>query len=111
MSGSWGAQLIGGMQPGAGGGNPVNVGGTATGPLIDCPGGLMVMTAAGTFSGATVNLQMLGPDGSTLLTVSAQTTLTANGVGSVYLPPCQIQATVTGGPPSGLFVSIARVVG
>lgn len=111
MSGSWGAQLIGGMQAQAGGGAPVNVGGTATGPLIDCPGGQMVMTAAGTFNGCTVTLQLLGPDGATLLTAGAGTTLTAPGVGLVSLPPCQIQATVTGGPPAGLFVSIARVVG
>jgi hypothetical protein len=111
MSGSWGAQLIGGMQPQAGGGSPINVGGTASGSLVDCPGGLCVMTAAASaWNGATVTLQLLGPDGSSLLTVSVQTTLSANGVGSVNLPPCQIQATVTGGPPTGLFVSIARVV-
>ena len=54
--------------------------------------------------------KMLGPDGVTLLPVGATTTLTAGGLAVVDLPPCQLQATVTGGPPSGLFVSIARVV-
>lgn len=107
MSASWGALLIG---------NPINAagsttGGSATGPLIDCPGGRMCMAAAGTFAGATVTLQLLGPDGVTLLTAGVNTTFTAAGVGIADLPPCQIQATVTGGPPSGLFVSIARVVG
>jgi hypothetical protein len=108
MSGSWGAQLIGGLNNAS---PPVNVGGTATGPLIDCPGGRCVFAVAGTFNGATIKLQMLGPDGATLLDVSAtQTNLTAPGAGVVDLPPCQVQATVVGGPPSGIFASIARVV-
>lgn len=107
MSGSWGAQLIGGPINASG----VNPGGTATGPLIDCPGGVCVFAAAGTFNGCTVTLQLLGPDGTTLLTAGAQTTLTAPGMGVVYLPPGQVQATITAGPPSGLFVSLARVVG
>jgi hypothetical protein len=111
MSGSWGAQLIGGMQAQAGGGNPLNVGGTATGPLVDCPGGQMVFAVAGTFNGCTVTLECLGPDGQTMLIAGAATTLTAAGMGVAYLPPCQVQAVVTGGPPSGLFASLARVVG
>lgn len=107
MAASWGQQLIGGP-PNDSGGNP---GGTATGKLYDCPGGICVFAAAGTFNGATVNLQLLGPDGVTLLTAGTATTLTASGMGVAYLPPCQLQATVTGGPPAGLFVTIARVVG
>lgn len=106
MAASWGQQLIGGMNSAG-----VNVGGVATGQLWDCPGGSCVMAAAGTFNGCTVTLQLLGPDGVTLLTAGIATTLTAPGLGLVQLPPCQIQATVTGGPPAGLFVTIARVVG
>jgi hypothetical protein len=106
MAGSWGAMLIG---------NPINAAGQTTGGavsngLIDCPGGIMVFAAAGTFNGATINLQFLGPDGSTLITAGTQTTLTAAGAGVAYLPPCQVQATVTGGPPSGIIASLARVV-
>lgn len=107
MAASWGALLIGNPINAAG----VTTGGVATGPLIDCPGGIMVFSAAGTFNGATINLQFLGPDGQTLITAGAATTLTAAGAGVAYLPPCQVQATVTGGPPSGMFASIARVVG
>jgi hypothetical protein len=108
MAASWGQQLIGGP-PNASGGNP---GGVATGNLYDCPGGIMVIAAVATaWGGATATLNMLGPDGVTLLPVSAtQSTFTANGVGTIYLPPCQIQMVVTGGPPTALFVSIARVV-
>lgn len=101
MSGSWGAQLIGSG----------TTGGTASGALVDCPGGRMVVTVVATFGGATIKLQMLGPDGSTLLDVSpSQTNFTANGNGVVDLPPCQIQGTVVGGAPSGVFMSIARVL-
>jgi hypothetical protein len=108
MSGSWGQQLIGGP-PNDSGGNP---GGTATGKQYTCPGGLMVVAAAASaWAGATATLNMLGPDGATLLPVSAsQSTFTANGVGTVYLPPCVLQVVVTGGPPTALFFSIARVV-
>lgn len=101
MSGSWGAQLIGSGV----------TGGAATGQLVDCPGGRMAVACVATFNGATIKLQMLGPDGATLIDVSpTQTNFTANGNGVVDLPPCQIQGTVVGGPPSGVFLSIARVV-
>lgn len=101
MAASWGAQLIGSG----------TTGGTASGSLVDCPGGLIAVAVVATFNGATIKLQMLGPDGSTLIDVSAQTTFTANGNGAVYLPPCQIQGTVVGGPPAAAFLSAARVVG
>ena len=35
---------------------------------------------------------------------------TANGSGMAYLPPCTVTAAVTGGTPTGLYCSIARVV-
>lgn len=109
MSGSWGALLVGTGPPNL----LTTVGGVATGPQVNCPGGLMVIAAASSnWNGATATLNMLGPDGSTLLPVSpTQSTFTANGVGAVNLPPCVIQVVVTGGPPTALFVSIARVVG
>lgn len=106
MSGSWGQQLIGGINPATG----VNVGGSVTGPLFDCPGGRMVYSAVGTFGGATVALNVLAPDGVTLLPVGASTNLTAAGYVVVDLAPGQVQAVITGGAPSGIFASIARVV-
>lgn len=105
MAGSWGAQLIGGMNS-----SGVNTAGTVTGPLVDCPGGRMAFAVAGGFNGATVTLAMLGPDGTTLITVGSTTTLTAAGYAVVDLPPCQVQATVTIAVPTGVFASIARVV-
>lgn len=106
MAASWGALLIG---------NPINAagsttGGAATGPLVDCPGGVMLFAVAGTFGGATITLSILGPDGATMIPAGTATTLTAAGAAIAWLPPCQVQAIVTGGPPSGIFASIARVV-
>lgn len=108
MAGSWGELLVGTKPPNV----ITTVGGVATGPQFDCPGGLMIVTAvASAWAGATATLTMLGPDGATFLPVSAsQSTFTANGVGTVYLPPCVLQVAVTGGPPTALFYSIARLV-
>ena len=106
MAASWGALLIGTGPPNT----PNTSGGAATGPLVDCPGGIMVFAVAGTFGGATVKLQILGPDGSTLIDAGAGTTFTAPAMGVAYLPPCQLQATIVGGAPSGIFATIARVV-
>lgn len=59
------------------------------------PGGAGVFVVAGTWNGATVTLQFLGPDGTTLITAGTATTLTANGAGVFYLPRGLIQATIT----------------
>ena len=83
--------------------------GTATGPQVQWPGGRGVFTAAGNFSGATVALQMLGPDGATWFNTGTDTTLTSAGVGAFDLPPAQVRANVTGGPPIGMYAGAARV--
>ncbi len=74
---------------------------SATGNAAQWGGGRGVFSAAGTFGGATVTLQYLGPDGSTWLT--AATGLTAAGLVAFELPPGQIKAAVGGGAPSGLY--------
>lgn len=105
MSGSWGELLIGTKRGDA------TVGGATTGPAFDCPGGLCIFSVVGTFAGATIALFVLGPDGATWINAGVNTTLTAAGMGTVQLPPCQVQAQVSGGPPSGIFAALARVVG
>lgn len=82
---------------------------SATGSKVAWPGGRGLFAAAGTFGGATVSLQFIGPDGLTLITFGAATNLTAAGAGIFELPPCEVQATVTGGAPSGLYVSVGRI--
>lgn len=84
---------------------------TATGALLDWPGGIGVFVAVGTFSGATVKLQFVGPDGTTLVDAGTATTLTAAGAGVFYLGPCQVKATISAGPPSGIYASVSRVNG
>jgi hypothetical protein len=76
---------------------------TATGSAAAWGGGQGVFAAVGTFSGATVSLQFLGPDGSTWVAAGSATTLTAAGAGVFVLPPGQIRAAISGGPPTGMY--------
>jgi hypothetical protein len=82
---------------------------TSTGAAVQWDGGIGAFSAAGTFSGATVTLQWLGPDGATYLDVGSDTTLTAAGAGAFVLPPCRIRAAVSGGPPSGMYAAADKV--
>lgn len=63
----------------------------------------------GTFSGATVTLSMLSPDGSSYISVGSDAALTAEGAVLVELPYCKVKAIVTGGPPSGIYASLTRI--
>lgn len=82
---------------------------SATGSAKAWPGGRGTFSVVGTFAGATASLEYLGPDSSTWLTVGTDTTKTANGLGNFDLPPGQIRASITGGPPSGVYAVAARV--
>lgn len=80
---------------------------SATGNPVTVPVcGYYQFAALGTFSGGTVKLQMLGPDGSTYVDV-ASSSLTAAGTALVALPAgTLVKAAITGGPPSGIYASI-----
>lgn len=82
---------------------------TATGSPAIWGGGVGVFSAAGTFSGATVTLQHLLPDGTTWAATSTETTLTSAGSGGFILPPAKIRALVSGGPPSGMYAQADQV--
>jgi hypothetical protein len=56
-------------------------------------GGYYILSASATWGGGSVTLQIVGPDGSTL--ISTALTLTANGQVGGYLPPGTYQITVT----------------
>lgn len=82
----------------------------ATGSAVRWFGGRGVfIVPAGTFSGATVKLQWR-IDGTNWLDVDragdTYVTLTAAGAGGFELPPCELRAAVTGGPPSGIFAYV-----
>lgn len=82
---------------------------SATGNPVQWDGGIGVFSVAGTFSGATVKLQFLGPDGSTYIDVGTDTTLTAAGGGGFVLSPCKIRAAISGGSPSGMYAQADKV--
>lgn len=81
----------------------------ASGTPVTWPGGQGIFSAVGTFGGATVKLQFVGPDGTTFIDAGAATTLTAPGGGVFYLHPCQIQGVIVGGAPSGIIAAADRV--
>lgn len=82
--------------------------GTATGGAVQWAGGRgFVAAVASAWNGATVALQVVGPDGSTWM--DAATALSANGGSAFNLPPGRIRAAVTGGPPTGVYVSVEQV--
>lgn len=76
---------------------------SSTGSAFVWRGGRGHFAASGTFGGATVKLQFLGPDGSTWIDAGTYTTLTAAGAGNFDLPEGQIRAAVSGGSPSGIY--------
>lgn len=82
---------------------------SATGSAVVWDGGTGVFSAAGTFSGATVTLQFMGPDGATWIAAGVDTTLTTAGAGGFILPPGRIRAEITGGPPSGMYAQADKV--
>lgn len=82
---------------------------SATGTAKEWPGGAGVFTVpVGTISGATVKLQYQSDDttwtdvdksGDTYVTFTA----TGGAGGQFFLPPCNIRASISGGPPSGIY--------
>lgn len=84
--------------------------GTATGAAFKVNGGLYAFSVQGTFSGATVKLQILGPDGATYQDIDAALALTAAGIQGVDLPGgATVKAVVSGGPPSGIYANLAFI--
>jgi hypothetical protein len=70
-------------------------------------GGRYLMALLGTLGGATITIEMLGPDGATYLAVP-DSSLTAAGTAVVYLPAnATVRGVVTGGTtPSGIYLTI-----
>ncbi|HVY97884.1 MAG TPA: hypothetical protein VHA35_00180 [Dongiaceae bacterium] len=73
--------------------------GNATGGAYVWNGGKgSFLVHADTWNGATVKLQVLGPDHLTWIDTGTDTTLTADGGGNFELPPGQLRAAVVGSP-------------
>jgi hypothetical protein len=72
-------------------------------------GGRYIWAAAGTFGGTTLQLQTLGPDGATWLDAQGAA-LTAAGQLAVDVGAAEsLRVKVTGGSPSGLYSTLAKV--
>jgi hypothetical protein len=83
---------------------------SATGTQVRWSGGSGVLTAAGTFGGATLSLQYLAADQATWVNVdSTNGVLTANGAFGFRLPAGYIRAALTGGAPSAMYARVARL--
>lgn len=68
-------------------------------------GGLYCLAVVATFGGGSVQLEGLGPDGSTQITYSAS--ITANGGYELYLPPGEYSLVVT--TATGVYASLTRI--
>lgn len=74
-------------------------------------GGRYLAVATGTFGGATVTVQMLGPDGVTYVDVPSAS-LTAAGTAVIYLPwGCTVKGVISSGLPTGIYLSLYRMEG
>jgi hypothetical protein len=83
---------------------------SATGSTRQWGGGKGTVTVAGTFGGATLTLQYLGPDGTSWLTAGTQTTFTAAGAANFEAAPGSIRMLVAGGSPTGLYATATGYV-
>lgn len=81
---------------------------SATGTAVTgVVGGSYIWSVAGTFGGATVKLQALGPDGSTYLDVPSASLTSAGQLGVAVGANATLKVVVTGGSPSGLYSSLS----
>jgi hypothetical protein len=72
-------------------------------------GGVYTLCAEGTFGGATVGMQLKGPNGGAI-TGPAETQFTAPGICTLDIGAGQeVRMAVTGGAPSGLYVKLRLV--
>lgn len=74
-------------------------------------GGDYIWSVVGTFGGASVQLQALGPDGATYQNIGAAKTSadTAGGTGVGLGTNAVVRAAITGGTPTGLFATLSRI--
>lgn len=78
---------------------------SATGGKLDVARGTYVVSADGTFGGATLQLQLLSPDGTSWLSIT-DASFTAEGAFAIDLPKGVVRMSVSGGSPSALYANI-----
>lgn len=70
-------------------------------------GGKYAVLAKATWGGGSAKLQILLPDGSTYVSVASATDFTADGYGTVDLPPGQYRLTIA--TATAVYVSVVRI--
>jgi hypothetical protein len=80
---------------------------SATPAAFDLKGGYYMLAGVATWGGGNIELQNLGPDGSTYLSAPTALKLTANGMIAGYLPAGTYRLNVT--TASGVSASIAGI--
>lgn len=90
--------------------------GSATAAVANSRGGgpimggyYMLSAVCGAWNSASIEVQMLGPDGSTYLSLPTAFKLSANGTIYGYLPPGTYQWTVSGSPTDPIKASFVRM--
>lgn len=83
--------------------------GSTTSKAVQWGGGVGLVNVSGTFGGATVTMQMLGPDNSTWQDLTGVDAFTEGGSAIFELPSAQVRVEVSGGTPSGLYASIRQI--
>lgn len=74
-------------------------------------GGDYMFAVAGTIGGATIALEMLGPDGASWINMGASATFTTNNMCVVSIPEGRYRANVTGGAgPYLISASLKAIV-
>lgn len=88
-------------------------GGAVTGAVQTCQfPGRYCFAVNGTFGGATVGLEMLGPDGTNYIPIEddgGAIAITSAKSLAVLLPAGSYRATVSGGSGAALYASLSRV--
>lgn len=80
---------------------------SATTAAFALPGGQYMLSGVATWSTGNIEVQALGPDGSTWLSLPTAMKLTASGMISAYLPPGQYRLTVT--TATAIYASLVRI--
>jgi len=80
---------------------------SSTPPAFGLLGGKYAVAVTATFGGGSVKFQTLGPDGSTMMSVSSATDFTAAGYAVVDLPPGQYTFTIA--TATGVSCSVVGV--
>lgn len=77
-----------------------------SGVTKDWGGGPGILFVSGTFGGATVSLQVMGPKGDLWFDVGPECTKTAPGIGGFDLPAGNIRAVVSGGAGADVHADV-----